>query len=241
MTEMRPLANAPECVREVETLLGLKTSPVAVTFQEKVPSGISRVPKEEMASCGYWRLAADGKTFYTEASDHVNCSIGAYTHGLELTPEITGNLTDVIQMMVGLEYLRPEEFRNIPKREDKFGVAIFSPAAEAPVEPDVVLLRANAKQVMLLLEAAQAAGFAGTAGAPGRPTCAMLPLAIQSQKTAASFACIGNRVYTNLPDEESYFAVPGKKLPDLVGKLRAIVHANQQLKEFHQARLPGGS
>jgi len=41
------------------------------------------------------------------------------------------------------------------------------------VPPDVVLVRGNARQLMLPAEAAQAAGVAGTGAAMGRPTCAV--------------------------------------------------------------------
>ena len=70
----------------------------------------------------------------------------------------------------------------------------------------------------------------------GRPTCAVLPESIQSGKTAASFGCIGNRVYTGLGDDEGYYAIPGARISDVAGKLATIVEANRQLQAFHQAR-----
>ena len=48
--------------------------------------------------------------------------------------------------------------------------------------PDVVLVHGNARQLMLLAEAAQAAGVAGGGAAMGRPTCAVLPEAINSAR-----------------------------------------------------------
>ena len=62
---------------------------------------------------------------------------------------------------------------------------------------------------MLVAEAAQAAGVAGDGATLGRPTCAVLPQAIATAKTASSFGCIGNRVYTGAHDDEGYFAIPG--------------------------------
>jgi uncharacterized protein (DUF169 family) len=70
----------------------------------------------------------------------------------------------------------------------------------------------------------------------GRPTCAVLPAAIQEQQVTASVGCIGNRVYTGLGDEELYFAVPGSQLASIVEKLATIVRANRELEQFHRDR-----
>ena len=102
--------------------------------------------------------------------------------------------------------------------------------------PDVVLVRGNARQLMLLAEAAQAAGVAGTGATMGRPTCAVLPEAINTARTAASFGCIGNRVYTGADDTEAYFAIPGLQLGAVEEKLAVIVRANQELEKFHRGR-----
>ena len=55
-----------------------------------------------------------------------------------------------------------EEVPQIPTRKTPLRVAVYAPLAAAPVPPDVVLVRGNARQLMLLAEAAQAAGVAGT-------------------------------------------------------------------------------
>jgi uncharacterized protein (DUF169 family) len=102
--------------------------------------------------------------------------------------------------------------------------------------PDVVLVRGNPRQLMLLAEAAQAAGVAGAGPTMGRPTCAVIPEAINADRTASSFGCIGNRIYTEAPDDEAYFAIPGAHVPAIEEKLTVIVAANQKLEEFHRAR-----
>jgi uncharacterized protein (DUF169 family) len=70
----------------------------------------------------------------------------------------------------------------------------------------------------------------------GRPTCAVLPEAINSARTAASFGCIGNRVYTGAADTEAYFAIPGAQLDAVEENLAVIVRANQELEKFHRGR-----
>ena len=49
-------------------------------------------------------------------------------------------------------------------------------------------------------------GVFESAAAMGRPACAMLPQAAGSQSAVASVGCIGNRVYTELGDDEMYLA-----------------------------------
>jgi uncharacterized protein (DUF169 family) len=70
----------------------------------------------------------------------------------------------------------------------------------------------------------------------GRPTCAVLPEAINSDLTSASFGCIGNRVYTGAGENDAYFAIPGSKLKAVEDSLAVIVRANQELEKFHRAR-----
>jgi uncharacterized protein (DUF169 family) len=100
----------------------------------------------------------------------------------------------------------------------------------------VVLVRGNARQLMLLSEAAQSAGVDTDTPAMGRPTCALLPAAIESKRTGASLGCIGNRVYTGADDTEAYFAIPGLQLGAVEEKLAVIVRANQEMEKFHRGR-----
>ena len=78
--------------------------------------------------------------------------------------------------------------------------------------------------------------MAGTGATMGRPTCAVLPESINSARTAASFGCIGNRVYTGADDTEAYFAIPGLHLGAVEEKLAVIVRANQEMEKFHRGR-----
>lgn len=219
-------------------LLGTDKMPVAIAFRDTAPAGVPRVEGAQPAGCGYWRVAAErGKAFYTEGVDHHGCPIGAHTHGVKAPPEVQKQLEGMIGTMVGLEYLKMEDVPSIPTRKAPFGVAVYAPLSEAPVEPDVVMVRGNARQMMLLAEASQATGAAGTGPTMGRPTCAALPLAIETGKTASSFGCIGNRVYTGLGDDEAYLAIPGNRLAEIVDKLAVIVKANAALETFHRARV----
>ena len=224
----------------ITQLLNLDVPPIAIAFVDRAPSGVKHVSATEPAGCGYWRRAADGEVFYTIADDHKGCPVGAHTHNVPLSPPEQTELTALIGTMVGLQYLKAEDVPQLPTRKTPLQVAVYSPLDAAPIPPDVVVFRGNARQLMLLAEAAQAAGVAGMIPAMGRPTCTVLPEAINHDLTAASFGCIGNRVYTGLPDSDSYFAIPGGRLAAVEKSLSTIVRANQELEKFHRARAAGG-
>lgn len=224
---------------ELQQLLDLTTAPIAVTFADQAPAGVAHVAASEPAGCGYWRRAAAGEVFYTDAADHKRCPVGAHTHNVALSPEEAKELEGLVQTMVGLQYLKMSDVPQIPTRKEPFGVAVYAPLDRAPLPPDVVLVRGNARQLMLLAEAAESAGVSGSAPTMGRPTCAVLPEAINSRRTSASFGCIGNRVYTGLDDSEAYFAIPGAALGAVEERLRVIVRANAELEKFHRARSQG--
>jgi uncharacterized protein (DUF169 family) len=220
----------------LEALLGLTSPPVAITFSDEPPAGTAHVAAGEPAGCGYWRRAAAGEVFYTNVDDHKRCPVGAHTHNVPLSAEEQQELMGLVGTMVGLEYIRMEEVPSIPTRKTPMRVATYAPLGQSPTPPDVVLVRGNARQLMLLAEAAQLAGVAGSGATMGRPTCAVLPEAINSAATAASFGCIGNRVYTGAGENDAYFAIPGAKLGALEAKLATIVRANEELEKFHRGR-----
>ncbi|HXJ83758.1 MAG TPA: DUF169 domain-containing protein [Candidatus Methylomirabilis sp.] len=217
-------------------LLGLGVAPVAVAFRSAAPSGVGRIERAGPAGCAYWRAASEGRVFYTEAEDHYNCPVGSYTHGVTLPSDRAKELEAVVGTMVGLQYIRMEEVQALPRRTEAFGVAIYAPLADAPVEPDVVLVRGNARQIMLVAEAARAAGIGHDGPTLGRPACSMIPEALRSRRGNTSLGCIGNRVYTGLGDGELYFTIPGAALVNVVQKLETIVHANRELEQYHDGR-----
>ncbi|MYK16724.1 hypothetical protein F4055_00960 [Candidatus Poribacteria bacterium] len=221
---------------QIQQLLNLETAPVAITFHETRPDNVPQTEKVEASGCTYWRRAAEGRTFYTEASDHYNCPIGCYTHNVELPPTQAEELQNTLGLMGELGYISMEEVPGIPRREDPFQSAVYAPLADASGTPDVVIISGTPRQMMLLAEAATAAGIGTENGVMGRPTCAVIPAVLQSGRGASSLGCIGNRVYTALSDDDFYFAFPGKHIDALIEKLETIVNANQALEEYHQQR-----
>ena len=225
----------PELLKPV-TRLNLNRPPVAVAFLAAPPAGLVRIDRPLPAGCSYWKHASDGHAFYTMPEDHENCAVGAFTHGGSLSSAKAKELEGLIGTMVQLQYLRSEEVAGIPHRSSPMQIVAYAPLAQASFDPEVVIFRGNARQIMLVSEAARAAGIFESAEAMGRPACAMIPQAASSIAGVASVGCIGNRVYTELGDDEMYFAVPGKALPRVLEQLDVILNANAALESFHRER-----
>jgi uncharacterized protein (DUF169 family) len=214
----------------------LAGAPVAMAFLSAPPPGVERIAHAEPAGCGYWKRASEGGVFYTTADDHTNCPVGAFTHGVELAPAKAQELQGLIGTMIELKYLKSDEIPAIPHRTTPFKYAAYAPLHQATFEPDIVLFRGTVRQIMLLSEAARAAGVFDRASVMGRPACAMLPQALASRGAVASVGCIGNRVYTGLGDDEMYLAVQGGNLEAVLSHLADILHANTALEQFHRER-----
>jgi len=214
----------------------LARPPVAVAFLPAPPAGMQRIDRPAPAGCGYWKHASDGHAFFTTPEDHQNCPVGAFTHGVTLPPAKTEELQSLMGTMIELRYLRSDEVAGIPHRGEPLQIAAYAPLDRATFAPDVVIFRGNVRQIMLLSEAARAAQAFDAGTAMGRPACAMLPQALGSTATVASVACIGNRVYTGLGDDEMYLAVPASVLDATMNQLDTILTANAELEQFHRER-----
>lgn len=229
------MANYRQLEQQLSSDLGLTRRPIAIAFLDSPPPGVSKFTGTVPAGCSFWRLASEGRTFYTVPSDHYNCPIGSYTHNIELPPDRAKELESTLGFMVDIGYVRMEEVPGIPRLPKPPGAVVYAPLGDTPVDPDVALFWGPAARVMLLQEAAIRAGVAASLNALGRPTCMALPAAL-AHGMVASTGCVGNRVYTGIEEGELYAAVPGKDLAKLADSTGTISSANAKLMEYHQAR-----
>ena len=221
--------------QQLTSTLGLQRRPVAVAFRPTAPAGVAKFTGTEPSGCSFWRVAMSGRAFYTVPADHHNCPIGSYTHNIALPPERQQELSQTLSLMTGLGYLRIEEVPGIPRLPETPGVVIYAPLGDSPVDPNVVLVAGRPGRVMLLQEAAVRAGIVAQAPLLGRPTCMALPAAL-TQGVMASTACIGNRVYTDLGEDELYVMIPGKDVAQVAAEAQTIATANLKLAEYHRGR-----
>jgi uncharacterized protein (DUF169 family) len=229
MTDYRSLEQ-----RLAERLI-LPRRPVAVAFRDTAPPGVTRFAGTEPSGCSFWRLAMHGRAFYTTPDDHHNCPIGSYTHNIPLPPERAQELEQTLGFMTTIGYIKMEEVGGIARLPRTPGVVVYAPLGETPVDPDVVLFAGRPGRVMLLQEAALRAGVGASVPLLARPTCMALPAALAAG-AVASTACIGNRVYTDVGEDELYVVIPGKDLGRVADELVTITDANSKLSQYHRER-----
>jgi uncharacterized protein (DUF169 family) len=224
-----------EIEQRITHALSLSRRPVGVAFRQTPPAGVAAFAGTEPSGCSFWRVAAAGRTFYTVASDHYNCPIGSHTHAIPLPAPRAPELEQTLGLMAKIGYVRMEEVPGIPVLPETPGAVVYAPLGDTPVDPDVVLVAGRPGRLMLLLEAAGRAGVATQPGLLGRPTCMALPAALAGG-VVASTGCIGNRVYTDLGDDELYVAIPGRDVARVAAELATITAANDTLATYHRDR-----
>jgi uncharacterized protein (DUF169 family) len=221
--------------KQFQEILNLSRRPVAVAFRAEAPASVEKFSGSEPAGCSFWRLAAEGRTFSTVPSDHYNCPVGSYTYNIPLPESRAQELPSILGTMTSLGYLNMEEVPGIPVLPETPKTILFGPLGDTAIDPDVVLLVVSPGKLMLLDEAALRAGVASNLPLLARPTCMAIPAAML-HGVVTSAGCIGNRVYTDIGDDELYAAIPGRALELVAQELETIATANLALEQHHRAR-----
>jgi uncharacterized protein (DUF169 family) len=227
--------NWKQLEEKISLAVKLSRRPVAVSFLDAPPPGVEKFDGTEPSGCSFWRLAAEGRVFYTVPENHFNCAVGAYTHNITLSPEREKETAQTLKMMFDLGYVKPEEVPQIPRLPKAPAAIAYAPLGEVLVAPDVVLFACKPSAAMLLNEAANQIGVASGVPALGRPTCMALPASLQ-HGAILSLGCIGNRVYTGLGEDEMYFVLRGQDLAAVAGSLTIITSANTALNDYAKGR-----
>jgi uncharacterized protein (DUF169 family) len=215
--------------------LHLSQPPIAVGLTDSVPPGVASWSGHSPAGCRFWQEAAT-RVFATSARDHGLCSIGQYTHNLDMSPASSADLMDALKVFADLSYVREQDLAMIPVLRSKPGYVVYGPLAQAPVNPDVVLLFVRADQTLILSEASQQIEN-GLPPAMGRPACAVIPQARNTGRSALSLGCCGARAYLDvLTEDVALYAIPGASVAEFSERVAALSKANEILMKFHQIR-----
>ena len=215
--------------------LDLRQPPIAISFTDSIPQGVSEHAGRVSAGCRFWEDAAAGP-FTTSADDHNLCAIGVYTHNLMPSPQQQVDLGDTLKVLGALGYVREEDLLSIPVLAFQRKHVVYSSLAQSPLPPDVVMLFVNANQSLILTEATQQVENQ-MAPAMGRPACAVVPQVMNTGRAALSLGCCGARAYLDVLSEgTALFAIPGAKLAEYTERIETLAKANAILSKFHQLR-----
>ena len=216
-------------------LLALQTPPLAITFTQEEPAGVPRfegkmpAPTPDgrtgkvSAGCVFWMKAID-RTFHTCAEDHGNCSVGSLTHGF-ITLDVAAKRADV-KALVDACWVTPEVFPQIPVVKQRPKCVVYGPLADTRLDPDVIFLRLNGKQSMVLHDALPDLRF------EGKPQCHIVPIAKEQGQVALSVGCMLSRVRTGMSNTEMTCAIPSSKLEEVVNKLKTTCGADKAVAAY---------
>ncbi|MEZ5170421.1 MAG: DUF169 domain-containing protein [Acidimicrobiia bacterium] len=219
---------------ELTEALKLSAPPIAITFSDTPPDGVEpfeepmpealdgrtgRVP----AGCVFWMKGTE-RTFSTVAEDHGNCSVGSLTHGFKTLDEVAGN--GDVATLVESGWVTMDVVPEIPVVQEKPGTVTYGPLAETPVDPDVVMLRVNGKQLMILSDAIPGLRI------EGKPQCHIVAIAKEQGEPAASVGCALSRVRTGMPAAEMTCTIPGPMLATVVQQVTSMADTDTTVARY---------
>jgi len=217
------------------SLLGLADPPLAISFSSEAPAGVARFEAEMPAptpdgrtgtvpaGCVFWIKARD-KTFTTVDEDHGNCSVGSLTHGFKTLEEAAAGAD--VAALVESEWASPDVFPHIPTVSEKPNFVTYGPLSEAGSESDVVFIRLNGKQAMMLHDDWPEIRL------EGKPQCHIIPIAKEAGEVALSVGCMLSRVRTGMSNNEVTCAIPTSKLDDILNRLETANAADMKVAAY---------
>jgi uncharacterized protein (DUF169 family) len=114
----------------------------------------------------------------------------------------------------------------IPVVHERPGAVVYGPLAETPTDPDVVFLRLNAKQLMVLSDAIPGLRI------EGKPQCHIIAVAKDEGEVAASVGCALSRVRTGMPATEMTCAIPAPQLDGVVAAIERNAVADTTVARY---------
>jgi uncharacterized protein (DUF169 family) len=223
---------------DLQQILGLAAPPIAITFANAEPDNIGRFDEKMPpatedgrtgrvpAGCVFWMRATE-RAFVTVPADHANCSVGSYTHGLKSMEEIAANAD--VAALIAAEWVSPADFPKVASVKSKSDFIVYGPLRDMTADPNVVFIRLNGKQLMMLHDAWPGARM------EGKPQCHIIPIAKEDGEVAISVGCMLSRVRTGMSNNDLSCAIPWAVLPDLIDKLRGAVAADERVAQYAAA------
>ena len=224
---------------ELSALLKLAAPPIGIAFRETAETpGVARIdgarpePTADgrtgaaAAPCVFWFMATD-RVFSTVAEDHANCSVGSYTHGFRTLAEVADKAD--VAALVQSGWVGEADFPHVPAVKDRPESIVYGPLDALPVAPDVVFLRLNPKQAMVVDDALGGVRF------EGKPQCHVLAIAKDAGETAISVGCMLSRVRTGMGNGEMTCAIPAGKLGQTVAALRRNAETERTVAAYAAA------
>jgi uncharacterized protein (DUF169 family) len=169
-------------------------------------------------------VRATERAFTTKPEDHGNCSVGRYTHGLATAEEIASQ-SDVATLLES-GWVDAAAVARIPAVSERAEVISYGPLAETHDVPDVVLLRVNGRQMMVISDAVPGMRI------EGKPQCHIVAIAKQHGEVAASVGCALSRARTGMRPDEMTVAIPGRRLTEVAAAIDRAAEVDTAVAKY---------
>jgi uncharacterized protein (DUF169 family) len=217
-----------EMVKELNELLGLKGSPVAVKLvksADEIPKSYQKMSKKKRHCEFIQDTRLEGKKGYATAQEHL-CKGGAGVMGIEPLPEsvASGKMYHQLGNYETTEGAL-ETVNAVPKLEEKYYASIYSPLESAKFEPDVIVILLTPKQALRVSQAyLRAKGGRISSDYSGiQSLCADAVVAVAERGVPnMTLGCSGSRKYAEIADEEVIMGIPPKNLAEIVDALKTF-------------------
>ncbi len=153
-----------------------------------------------------------------------SAAVGSLTQGLTTLEEAAEQ--EDVAVLVESEWVSPDVLPDIPTVRSCPDSIIYGSLSETPLDPDVIFLRLNAKQLMMLHDAWPSLRV------EGEPQCHIIAIAKEQGEVAASVGCMLSGARTGMSATEMTCAIPATSVAALVERLRNVREANDKVARY---------
>ena len=223
--------------------LGLKSSPVAISFSTEPPEGLQRMSGEVRLCQMLDKVRLDGESFYTLSENH-ECDGGSTSCGLKEVSERskTGEfLAKDLGLFATKRAARRFSSSNPRIEYGTVKVISFAPLDKTKFEPDVVVLVCNARQGMKIAEAFSYETGKKITGLSAPPICSSVVAApFLTGEVVYSLGDSGARRFMKINDEDIFVGIPAELLNDIVKNLEKLESRGERARGGGGSKKPEG-
>jgi uncharacterized protein (DUF169 family) len=193
----------------LKDLLNLEYAPIAIGLGKARPSNIPQL-EGKMEFCRMWTEAQKGKAFFVTAENHI-CLPGMYHLGLRRESNKEAVCRFWVEQVYAFSRNAVEKYvASLPHlNSESVSLICISPLEKASFEPDIVLVRCNPEQAMLLLWAYSYNTGEVVQGETGTAMCSTLVIKpYLNKKPSFTMGDPGGRYIIGLTKEEVMVSIP---------------------------------
>jgi uncharacterized protein (DUF169 family) len=193
----------------IKELLNLSYAPIAIGLGCKPPSDVPQLDGK-MEFCRMWVEAQKGKAFFVTAENH-DCFPGMYHLGLRSEDDKDAVCRFWVEQVYAFSRDAVEKYvATLPHlKRELVSLICISPLEKASFEPDLVLVRSNPEQAMLLLWAYSHNTGEAVRGETGTAMCSSLVIKpYLNRKPSFTIGDPGGTYIVGLTREEVMVSIP---------------------------------